>query len=125
MKITMRGMPFAPEKYAGWHVITPNGEQAFAVDSDQPFTMTLLPVWLVQDHRYARTPQALVEFRRHLAAFIEDNRKTVRSPRVVINLREAPSPLPFDYVKAVQDIFRESAPDKVVNQVVIYGNLMK
>lgn len=123
MKITMRGIPFVPEKYAGWHVITPNNALALATGSGQPFSMTLLPVWLAQDHRYAKTPQALAEFRRHLAAFIEDNRKTIRSPRVVINLQDAPSPLPFDYVKAVQDTFREGARDKVVSQVVIYGNL--
>jgi hypothetical protein len=125
MKITMRGMPFVPEKYVGWHVITPNGELAFAADCDNPFSMTMLPVWLAQDHGYARTPQALAEFRRHLAAFVEANRKTIRSPRVVINLREAPSPLPFEYVKAVQEVFRDSATDKLVDHVVIYASLMQ
>jgi hypothetical protein len=125
MKIMMRGMPFVPEKYAGWHVITPGNEIAPDAESEHPFSLTVLPAWLSQDHPYARTPQALEEFKRHLVAFVAANRKTHRAPRVVINLREAPSPLPFDYIKAVREVFRDSAVDKLIDQVVIYASLMQ
>jgi hypothetical protein len=43
----------------------------------------------------------------------------------VINLRDAPSPLPFECVRAIREVFRDSAVDNVVDQVVIYASLLQ
>jgi hypothetical protein len=116
MKVIFNREPFVPEKYEGWHVLSPPRD-------NQPLTVRM-PEWLAADPAYARTPAALDEFRRFLAAFVADNRATFRSRRVVINLYDAPRPLSIEYLKAVQDVFRESAEDRIVDQVVVYLSLL-
>jgi hypothetical protein len=44
----------------------------------------------------------LRDFEDHRARFVDENRRTTRATRIVIDLHGAPRPLPFDYVKAIE-----------------------
>ncbi|MBL0142153.1 MAG: hypothetical protein IPP91_08740 [Betaproteobacteria bacterium] len=124
MKMIMKAQPFEPARYDGWHILTPANGPVEDAGEDAHSVMAALPLWLASDHEFARTPEALKEFKRHLAEFVRRNKATIRARRIVINLYDAPRPLPFDYVKAIQQAFVKSAPDRIVDHVVIYTNLL-
>jgi enoyl-CoA hydratase/carnithine racemase len=129
MKIILMGTGFTPEKYADWHVLS-------AVDVERPAlaevqgdagarpSLTRLPPWIAHDRHYVRTPQALREFRQILADFIEANRTTIRASKVVINLNGTTQPLPFDFVKAIWDVFRQNALHDPI-EVVVFTPLVR
>ena len=124
MKMTLRTRDFAPEGYDGWHILTA-APWADAHRAELPAAVvSALPGWLACDHIYARTPHALRDFEDHLARFVDENRRTTRATRIVIDLHGAPRPLPFDYVKAIERAFRRGADDGPVEEVVIYTSLV-
>ena len=129
MKIILMGTGFTPEKYADWHVLSSvHVERGVAVAAnggeEASPSLTRLPAWIAHDRHYVRTPQALKEFRQILADFIEANRTTIRAPKVVINLNGATQPLPFDFVKAIWDVFRQKALHDPI-EVVVFTTLSR
>ena len=131
MKIILMGTAFAPHSYGDWHILS-------AVDVERPEApapcapgsaaavsgFTKLPTWLADDHHYVRTSKALDEFRRILADFIEVNRSTIGARKVVINLNGKTQPLPFDYVKAIWDVFRQKAFHDPI-EVLVFTSLSR
>jgi len=128
MKIILMGTAFVPERFADWHLISAAGlapatvAQAGAETHAGSRSFTRLPDWITHDHHRVRTPEALAEFRGILAGFIDENRASIGARKVVINLNGKSQALPFDYVKAIWQVFRQKALHDPV-EVVVFANL--
>ena len=127
MKIILMGNRFTPERYHDWHVLSavdvPHAPAALDGDGRPAATsFTRLPSWIADDRDYVRTRKALAEFREILVAFIETNRVSIGARRIVINLNGETQPLPFDFVKAIWDVFRQHALHDPL-EVVVFTSL--
>lgn len=129
MKIILMGTDFRADRYKGWHILTTDLAAAHAAraqagrpDDGTPPSVTPLTSWLRLEDDYAATPQALAEFREHLATFVDRNRAATGTRKLVINLNGRARPLPFSYVKAVGEVFRARALDDPI-EVVIFTRL--
>jgi hypothetical protein len=129
VKIILMGTDFVPERFRGWRILSaveveyPHADLPAGRDRRAaPPALTRLPEWVAENPQYARTPQALEEFRRLLADFIEANRGADGAGKLVINLNGRTQALPFDYVRAIWDVFRRKAPNDPI-EVVVFANL--
>lgn len=128
MKIILMGTAFAPERYGDWHLISAVDVPQRSAPEAEPgahagrHSFTRLPEWIAHDRERVRTREALAEFRAILDGFIDRNRTTIGARKVVINLNGKAQPLPFDYVKAIWEVFRQKAALDPI-EVVVFANL--
>ena len=129
MKIILMGTDFRADRYKGWHILTTDLAATYAAraqagrpDDGAALSVTPLTPWMRLEDDYAATPQALAEFREHLAGFVDRNRETIGAKKLVINLNGRARPLPFSYVKAVGEVFRSRAIEEPV-EIVIFTRL--
>lgn len=63
--------------------------------------------------------ERLRDFRRHIASFLNANRRAIRASKVLVDLHVSPEPVSADHLRIVEELFRQEAQDGLIRELAI------
>lgn len=81
--------------------------------------ISAVPRRFFRDFSHSTDPEVLNDFKRHLREFRAANTSTIHADRLLIDFRVSPSPVPTQYLDAIEQVFAEAQPNETLQEVVI------
>ncbi len=81
--------------------------------------VSAIPSRFFRTHADSMDPRILRDFRQQIEGFIAANREVIRSARVVVDFRVGTDPVPSQYLRLAEEVFRSPGCESPIIEVVL------